>query len=105
MTGGGDAGILLVVCTSAASLVCDARWTRARDEDRRIPHECAMEGPAVKPMIAPATAPTGPSTTAPDTAPSAASPARSCALASNETSAPAISAATRTIRMAKSPVE
>ena len=51
-------------------------------------------------MNAPATAPTGPSTTAPDTAPRAALPARSCALASNETNACAISAATSSLFMA-----
>lgn len=55
-------------------------------------------------MSAPATAPIGPSTTAPDTAPSAASPARSCALASNEMSEPAISAPTRKVLMASSPI-
>ncbi|MEO6381036.1 MAG: hypothetical protein ABIO35_03305 [Nitrobacter sp.] len=53
-------------------------------------------------MNAPATAPIGPSTTAPDTAPSAAPPARSCALASNETNEPAISAPTTIFFIAKS---
>jgi hypothetical protein len=103
--GAGFAGcgaMLEVVCGSAGVAVCVVRWTRARDDDPRTPHERAIDGPAVKPIKAPATAPTGPSTTAPDTAPSAASPARSCALTSNETSAPAISVATRTILMASS---
>ena len=54
--------------------VCRAR---DRDEDRRMPQERAIDGPAVYPMNAPATAPIGPNTTAPDTAPSAALPARS----------------------------
>jgi hypothetical protein len=88
-------------------LDCDVQWVRGADDDaddeRCMPHERAIEGPAVKPTIAPATAPTGPSTTAPDTAPSAASPARSCALASNEMSKPAISAPTRKILMASPP--
>ena len=87
---GGTAGPVL--CDSLGALDCDVRWVRGADDDaddeRCMPHERAIEGPAVKPTIAPATAPTGPSTTAPDTAPSAASPARSCALASNEMSKP-----------------
>ena len=102
--GGGSGGAAGPVdCGSLAALDCDARWARGADDDPRIPHERAMEGPAVKPTIAPATAPTGPSTTAPDTAPSAASAARSCALASNEMSEPAISAPTRKILMASPP--
>ena len=98
--GGGSGGAAGPVdCGSLAATDYDARWARGADDDPRIPHERAMEGPAVKPTIAPATAPTGPSTTAPDTAPSAASAARSCALASNEMSEPAISAPTRKILM------
>jgi hypothetical protein len=92
-----------VVCTSDATVACDVRCTRARDADRRTPHERAIEGPAAYPMKAPATAPTGPNTTAPDTAPSAASPARSWAFASNEMSEPAISAPITKILMASSP--
>jgi hypothetical protein len=112
LTGGGLAGgvdglgcgvgTLAVAGGSGAAAACEVRWTRARDDDPRVPQERAIEGPAVKPTIAPATAPTGPSTTAPDTAPIAASAARSCALAPNDTSKPAASTATRILRMTSS---
>lgn len=51
--GGGDKGILAVVCGSGAALVCDVRCTLGcgddddDDDDRRTPHERAIEGPAV----------------------------------------------------------
>ena len=96
----GGVGTLPVVGGSGAAAACDVRCARARGDDPRVLHEREIAGPAVKPTMAPATAPTGPSTTAPDTAPIAASAARSCARASNETSEPAISNATGTIRMA-----
>lgn len=46
-TGGGEEGTLPVVCGSGAALVCDVRWTRGRDADRRTPHEREIDGPAV----------------------------------------------------------
>ena len=47
ITGGGDEGTLPVVCGSGAALVCEVRWTRGRDADRRTPHEREIDGPAV----------------------------------------------------------
>lgn len=83
---------LSATCSCGTTLDC-LRWrSRERDADRRNPQEFAIAGPEVYPMSAPAAAPTGPNTSAPDTAPSAASVARYCALASNETSEPAIRA-------------
>lgn len=47
ITGGGDEGTLPVVCGSDAALICEVRWARGRDADRCIPHERAIDGPAV----------------------------------------------------------
>lgn len=79
--GTGTAALAFSADCVGARLDCLTDRLREPLELWRIPHECAIDGPAVKPTTAPATAPTGPSTTAPDSAPRAASPARSWAFA------------------------